>query len=139
MKNILIIVLSGFALCGCSKKETAKHYPKDTLVFSGYASPDSACESFTWAVSKGDKAVILQSMAPAARDGFEKHLAGKTDAQIKEEITKGMGFPGYTVQKREIISDDEVILDIMVDGADQIQKMDLKKIGSEWKLDDPKS
>jgi hypothetical protein len=134
MKTTLTVLLFGLLLCGCSQKETAKHYPKGTLVFSGYSSPESSFESYVWAMTKGDKTVYLQSMAPDVRKKFEEHLAGKTDAEIKEEFAKGMGFPGYTVQKQDAISADEVVLEIMLDGDNKVEKLSLKKIGSEWKL-----
>src|ERR1035437_8574588 len=107
MKTTLTVLLLGLLLCGCSQKQAAKHYPKDTLVFSGYSSPESTFESYVWAMTKGDKTIFLQCMPPDARENFEKHLTGETDAQIKEEFAKGMAFPGYTIQKREVISADE--------------------------------
>jgi hypothetical protein len=133
MKTLLIIIGLGLASVGFS--QTTNDYPKDTLKFAGYASPDSALETWTWALAKGDKTVILQTLTPEARPQWEKMLAGKTDEQMR---ASGANFPGYTIQKREVISNDEVVLHITMGASDLVQKYDLKRIGNDWKFAGPK-
>jgi hypothetical protein len=116
------------------KKQAANDYPKGALAFAGYASPDSALESYAWAFSKGDRAAMAQSVTPE----LQKELAGKTDNQIKAAVELEAKQPGYTIQKREVVSDDEVVLHITMIGSDQIVKMVVKKIGNEWKVAGPK-
>src|SRR6185503_9981007 len=111
MKTLLIIIGLGLASVGFS--QTTNDYPKDALKFAGYASPDSALETWTWAMTKGDKTVMLQSLTPEARKEWEKLLAGKTDEQMKSEAAKGAAnLSGYTIQKREVISADEIVVHI---------------------------
>jgi hypothetical protein len=137
MKTLLIIIGLGLASVGFS--QTTNDYPKDALKFAGYSSPDSALETWTWAMTKGDKTVMLQTLTPEARPQWEKMLAGKTDEQMKAEAAKGAAkLAGYTVQKRETISADEVVVHFTMIGSDQVLKMDVKKIGSDWKIAGPK-
>ena len=137
MKTLLIIIGLGLASVGFS--QTTNDYPKDALKFAGYASPDSALETWTWAMTKGDKTVMLQSLTPEARKEWEKLLAGKTDEQMKSEAAKGAAnLSGYTIQKREVISADEIVVHITRIGSDQVMKMDVKKIGNDWKIAGPK-
>ena len=139
MKTTLTILLSGLLLCGCSKKQATNDYPKASWAFAGYASPEAAQESWTWALAKGDKTAMLQSLTPEAQKEWQKMLAGMTDEQMKAQAAQGAAkLPGYTIQKREVVSDDEVVLHITMMGSDQVQKYDMKKIGSEWKLAGPK-
>jgi hypothetical protein len=137
MKTLLIIIGLGLASVGFS--QTTNDYPKDALKFAGYASPDSALETWTWAMTKGDKTVMLQTLTPEARPQWEKMLSGKTDEQMKAEVAKGAAkLAGYTIQMRETISADEVVVHFTMIGSDQVLKMDVKKIGSDWKIAGPK-
>jgi len=113
-------------------------YPRESLVFAGYASPESAMESWAWAMSKGNKTVMLQSLTPEAHKGWEELLAGKTESQIRAESFKGWtDIQGYTIQKREVVSDNEVVLRITMFGRDQAQNYDMRKVRNEWKLNEP--
>jgi hypothetical protein len=138
MKTTLTILLSGLLLCGCTKKQVTNDYPKASWIFAGYGSPDSALESWTWALSKGDKAVMLQSLTPEAQKESQKTLAGISDDPNVAQAQLGASPPGYRIQRREIVSDDEVVLHVTTTGSNQVQKYDLKKIGTEWKLVGPK-
>lgn len=140
MRFMLFIALLDLILCSCSKKQATNDYPKESWVFAGYASPDAALESWTWAMSQGDKAIMLQSLTPEARKEWEKQFAGKTDDEIKADVAKGADRdPGYTIQKRETISDNDVIVSLSMSGSDQVMKMELKKFGNDWKVAGPKS
>jgi hypothetical protein len=140
MKTALIILLSGLFLCGCSQKQATNDYPKNSWAFAGYASPDSALESWIWAFSKGDKAVMLQSLTTESQQVWETHLTGETDAQMQAQAAKAMaGVFGYTIQKRKINSDDDVIISLTMNGIGQAMKMELKKIGNDWKVAGPKN
>ena len=137
MKTLLIIIGLGLASVGFS--QITNDYPKDALKFAGYASPDSALETWTWAMTKGDKTMMLQTLTPEARKECEKLLAGKTDEQMKAEAARGAAkLSGYTIQKREVISTNEVIVHFSMIGSDQVLKMDVKKIGADWKIAGPK-
>ena len=137
MKTLLIVVGLGLASVGFS--QTTNDYPKDALKFAGYASPDAALETWTWAMTRGDKTVMLLTLTPEARTVWEKSWAGKTDEQMKAEVAKGAAkFSGYTIKKREVISDDEIVVHLTLIGSDQIRKLDIRKIGTDWKIAGPK-
>ena len=138
MKTTSIIVLSGLLLCGCSKKQATNNYPKESLALVGYASPDAALESWTWALSGNDTNAMMQSLTPQAQKAYEKLLAGKTDAQRAEAAKAAAGIPGYTIQKREVVADDDVIITMSIIGSSEVMKMEFKKIGNDWKLAGPK-
>ena len=135
MKTTFTILLFGLLLCGCTKKQATNNYPKESLAFAGYTRPEAALESWAWAMTKGDKTVMLQSLTPEAQIKWQKILAGMTDAELKAQAAEGVAkIQGYIVQKREVVSDDEVVLHITMMGSDQVQKYDMKKIGSEWRF-----
>ena len=81
---------------------------------------------------------MLQSLTPEAQKEWQKMAAGMTDGQMKAQAAQVAKIPAYTIQKREIVSDDEVVLHITFTGSDEVQKFDMRKIGGEWKLAGPK-
>jgi hypothetical protein len=109
-----------------------------TLAFAGYDSPDSALESWIWACFHGDKTNMLQSLTPEEQEDYKHAFDGKTDAQIKDVAAKiGSQFSGYTVQKMDIVSDTQAILNYTFAGSDILLKMVINKIGNEWKIAGP--
>src|SRR6516162_7861497 len=110
MKALLIVFIAlGFASAGLS--QNTNDYPKTVWANVGYASPDAALETWTWALSKGDKKVMLQSLTPEAQKEWHEELAGMTDEQIKAKSAKGAAKQsGYTIRQREVVSGEEVIL-----------------------------
>ena len=138
--KILLFIIIGLGLASVGFSQTTNNYPKDTLKFAGYASPDSALETWTWAMTKGDKVVMLQTMTAEAREGKEwaKTLAGATDKQMKSVAAKSASLSGYTIQNRKVISADEVVIYYSMIGHDDVLTMDIKKMGSDWKIAGPK-
>ncbi len=113
---------------------TTNDYPKDSLAFAGYASPDAALESWTWAMHRGDRSAMLRSLTLEARKQWEKLFDGKTESELKAEAAKGAGEvpKGYTIERREV-SGDKAILHVRI-GNSPAGKMELRKIGDEWKV-----
>jgi hypothetical protein len=119
-----------------SKTLDASH---PSLTFAGYNTPDAALETWLWASSRADKTNMLQSLTPDAQMEIKSSFDRLTDAQIKEIEQMSAQFPGYTVRKMETVSDTEVILSFILNGSDAVQKVIIKKVGSEWKVAGPSS
>ena len=134
MKTLLTIII-GLGLASVGFSQTTNDYPKAALKNAGYSTPDSALETWTWAMIKGDKEVILRSFTPETKKDMEKLLAGITEEKLKADAAK---ISGYTIQKREVISADEVVVHYTLIGSDEVLKMGVKKIGSDWKIAGPK-
>ena len=139
MRTLFTIIVISLGFVSAAFSQTTNDFPKASWAFVGYASPDSALESWTWALATGDKKVMLQSLTLEAKKEWQKELAGMTDDQIKTKSTKDSAKQlGYTIHTREVVSDVEVVLHISMIGSDQVMGMDVKKIGSEWKVAGPK-
>ena len=117
-------------------------FPKEAWAFAGYATPEAALQTWTWAMNKGDKQTMLASLNPEARAHWEKLLANQTDAQIAAEATKGSSkLEGYQITGRTSRSDTEVDLAITITTTDgpttrttEEQKYKLVKMGDDWKM-----
>jgi hypothetical protein len=137
MKRLFLILSLGLASTVWG--QTTNDYPVGALKSAGYATPDSALETWTWAMANGDKKTMLQTLTPEARPEWEKLLTGMTDEQMKSQAAKGVAKqPGYTIVKRETISTNEVVIHLSLMGSKDVMKMDMKKIGNDWKVAGPK-
>jgi RNA polymerase sigma factor (sigma-70 family) len=117
-------------------KQTAKPSP---FSFAGYATPEAAFQSFLWALSTGNLEKALAFCSPEQTERIRKKLKGKSDDEIRRGLVAwANSMVGYQLTKKEIISDDEVRLLLLVQPypghpnvGNDLQVM--QKIGNEWK------
>ena len=119
-----------------------KHFPKDTWSFAGYADPETALATWTWAMNKGDRNIMLASLAPEAQPEWQKIFEGKSDEEIAKEFSSSAAkIAGYTLHSRQMISDNEAVIALVMDLPDGTQtdeqKMRVKKFAEEWKIVGP--
>jgi RNA polymerase sigma factor (sigma-70 family) len=113
-------------------------FPKESWAFAGYASPEATLQSWTWAMSKGDKQAMLACLTPERQKEWGKLFEGKTDSELAAEGISGSSkITGYQILNRIPISEDEVLLEAGMNGDKNGHKLKLKKIGGEWKVDGP--
>jgi len=113
--------------------------PRASLDFAGYASPESAFKTWTWAICNGDRTNMMQSLTPHAQEIWVEMLAGRTDSEMRANAAKNADKEeGFIIHKKKAVSDDDVFLYVSMIGNDQVEKMELKKIGDDWKVDGPK-
>jgi RNA polymerase sigma factor (sigma-70 family) len=114
-------------------------YPKDSWTFAGYATPEAALQSASWAMANGDVDTFFSSMTPETQKQTAKELEGKSQNEVakanRQEMEK---ITGYTILKKTFVSDDEVQLQIHADGEPGDPIMIIKKVGDEWKFADRK-
>ena len=107
-------------------------FPRETWAFAGYADPESALQSLTWAMSKGDLKTMVASVSPEEEAKIRKEFEGKSESEIAAgaaaEIT------GFRILKKQAVSDDEVVLTLFADGKDDTVKVKFKRFGTEWKM-----
>ena len=107
---------------------------RSSWAFGGYASPESAFETSTWAISKGDAQAYLASLTPAMQSQVRQRAGGKSDKIISDDDERDFAkITGYRIVKREVISKDEVWLEAYAQGLNQTTTAIFKRIGGEWK------
>lgn len=112
--------------------------PQAAWQFVGFATPEAAFQSMSWAGANADLKTYLDCFTPEARAEFEKQIAGKTEAQIASRISAEMKrMKGFRVLENQPASDDETITTIAVDGLPKPLKLAFKRIGNEWKYQYP--
>lgn len=112
-------------------------HPKESWTFAGYATPEAAVESMAWAVNNGDAKTFMASLTPEMQNDFFKGFAG-TETEFIDEGKKELSkFTGFRILQRDVHSDNEVVLDVFMDGDDHSDKLLLKKIDGQWKFAGP--
>ena len=119
-----------------------RHFPKEAWAFAGYAGPEAALATWTWAMSKGDKNVMLASLVPEAQPEWQKLFEGESDDQIAKQFSRGSDkLAGYSLHSREMISENEAVIALVMDlpngGQSTEMKMKVKKMGEDWKIVGP--
>ena len=107
-------------------------FPKASWAFAGYSDPESALQSCMWAANNGDVKALLASLSSASR----QRLAGRPRDQILTAKDKAdyAKMTGYHILEKQVVSENEVLLEVHADGLDQTKKLFMQRIGNEWKL-----
>ena len=112
-------------------------HPKATWGYRGYGSPDATVESVLTAMLSGDKATFIAGFAPDMQARMEKDFNGK---DISEEIKKE-DQAEFRVIDRQVVSDDEVVLNMYVshknpngDDEGSTEKTTFVRIDGQWKI-----
>ncbi|MFO1488077.1 MAG: sigma-70 family RNA polymerase sigma factor [Verrucomicrobiota bacterium] len=116
-------------------------HPKETWNYAGYATPENALQTWTWAMSKNDQQTMLNSLTPESRKQWEQLFASQPEAGVG---MKGLGkIAGYKVVDTGYTSESEAWVAISMTETKPttttppVMKMLLKKIGAEWRVSGP--
>ncbi len=119
-----------------------RYISKEQLAFVGYATPDAALESMTWAMMKGTYEQAIAALGPE----LLKHEA--EDPKGREQFETGRQkmaplFKGMQIVARKALGEDKVELKIRMD-SDPLPNTEAEmppfmiqpmvKVGNEWKL-----
>jgi hypothetical protein len=109
---------------------------KDSWAFVGYTNPEAAFQSAFWSMNRGDSAALLTSLAPGGRE-FQKVQSSSSDSYLKKRQEQFDTVTAFKILDKEIVSQDEAILTVYLDGAKQADRFRLQRFGNDWKLDGP--
>jgi RNA polymerase sigma factor (sigma-70 family) len=108
---------------------------KASWAFVGYATPEDAFQSATWAMTRGDLKTLLNSATPEAQKQMIKDWEGKSENELVEQNVNGMtNVTGYRVLGKIAVSENEVNLLIHTEGEDLTPTFIMQKVGNEWKI-----
>ena len=111
-------------------------YPKTSWAFAGYASPEAALQTYFWAINKQDAKNFEASMTTSALQDAGEPI----EQAIKEAAPALKKISGYRILGINAIAADEIVFKIATEGGavqgDDSDEMTIKKIGTEWKVDE---
>jgi hypothetical protein len=115
---------------------------KDQLAFVGYATPDAALESMTWAMMNGPMNRTLSALGPELLEHELSNAKGREQFEAGRKTLAPL-FKGMQILARKTLGEDRVELKVKMD-ADPLpeSKADMPpfmiqpmvKVGHEWKL-----
>jgi hypothetical protein len=115
--------------------------PREKWEFAGFATPETAIQSFFTALASGDPEQFLRCAAPQMEKGMRNELA-RDPEQFRQEFTKQFSkmanLSGYRIVSRRPKAENpdqlEVGVQVVADGA--AIPLQLFRVGNEWKIGD---
>jgi RNA polymerase sigma factor (sigma-70 family) len=106
----------------------------DELAFAGYATPETALQSFYWATLEGDYDRFRQGLTPEARVLFEQAV----DETLMKKSVMRNHFKGLQIIARKVVKQDQLVelqFRHEFDGQPvEIRVQRMLKIGEDWAL-----
>jgi len=118
-------------------------FPRSSWANAGYADPPSALETIFWAQTQGDGKMYLASMTPDLRQRLQQQYADQLSKQgvsledifaqkSKQHIN---AVTGFYIWGQQAVSN-QLLLRVWIPGKEKNATFKMRKIGSEWKLDE---
>jgi predicted RNase H-like nuclease (RuvC/YqgF family) len=106
---------------------------KAALADAGLGSPEATVQTFFCAICQGN----FKRVGECSIHDRLAQLKGANEESMRADMSKKMqNFPGFAISEKTIIAEDEVEIGIKSSVAGEPVKFRLKRIGSEWKLND---
>ena len=137
--GLLLAVASGTEIYKIQQSEIGvSYFPRDSWASSGFATPEATIKSFMWAKSAGDIKTVLDIATPEMRQEVEEqYFKNKSDQERSAILIENVkDVTGVRIQKKLVLADDRVVLQIHFDGMPKNthSKVTMRKIDGEWKV-----
>ena len=115
---------------------------KDQLAHVGYATPEAALQTITWAMMKASYEQVNEGLAPEELSSEAKDTKGREGFEARRKVMAPL-FKGFQVVAKKLLSDEKVELKVKMDADPfpgqqhevppfMIQTM--VKVGDAWKI-----
>jgi RNA polymerase sigma factor (sigma-70 family) len=138
-----------------SSNSTDDYVPREDFAFAGYATPESTIKSLFWIQSKGDFKATMESASPRFRAILEQAVKAAPNGEstiVNSIVAESKNYLGYRITDAKNISDDKIVVSVLVDDARLKQigagdkgynalmaksqkQWQLIRVNSEWKYD----
>ena len=118
------------------------YLPREKLGFAGYATPEAALVTMTWAMMSGDYEQSLLSLGPELRLQELANDVGPVEFEARRQATAPF-FKGMQILASKVLADDIVELKVRIDAtpgtADatslpSVVIQPMVKVGNDWKV-----
>lgn len=115
---------------------------KEQLAHVGYATPEAALQTITWAMMKGTYEQVNEGLSAQTLAGEQKDPKGREGFEARQKVMVPL-FKGFQITARKLLADDKVELKIRMDTdpkPDQQRQLPpfmiqpMVKVGELWKL-----
>ena len=110
-------------------------FPREAWTFAGYATPETALVSALWSMKEGNPRAYLETLAPTEQIRMAQAWADKSEVEIAAKHQRDVSkITSMTVLDKQIVSDDEVVMNVQIEGIGRTEKVSMKRVDSEWKF-----
>lgn len=113
----------------------ADQFPRENWAFSGYATPEAALVSAIWAMREGKPQTYLESLSPEEQQRLAKTWQNKSEAEIVAKHQQDVAsISNIRILERQAVSDNEVVMSVVIEGTTRAEKVLMKRAGNDWKF-----
>ena len=112
---------------------------KDSWSKAGFATPDATLQTFFWAIREGDVASLAECMSPRSAQHLRRlNEPGNEQERDRtlEDFRKLISGLGLRVADQQSTAADRATAGIQAAAGGAIIKLQLRRYGTEWKLED---
>ena len=112
----------------------AGYMRKSQAQFVGYSTPENTLQSLIWAMQHHDMTRFLETLSPEEAQGMRARL--DPSGQPEKGFFKAMdSLPGMAIQSRQDFPDGSVELQVEIGPGMPPEKMRLRPMNGEWKIE----
>jgi hypothetical protein len=115
-------------------------FPKESWAFAGFATPETALQSYHWSIIKGDLKTLAACFASPEEQAkqqahMQKEFEGKSASELAALIdSRTSNLLAYRILARTNLPDGQAAVTYYYDGAGIVRGMRFEKVGNEWKI-----
>ena len=110
-------------------------FPRESWTFAGYTSPEAALVSAIWSMQQGNPKQYFESLAPDEQLRMAKSWEGKSAEEIAAKHQNDTAkITGMKVLNQQVVSADEVQMNVYINGVDRTERVSMKRVGNDWKF-----
>jgi len=111
------------------------NFPRDSWTFAGYATPEAALISAVSAMKDGRPQAYLDSLSPEEQLRMAKTWETRSEAEIAAKHQQDVSvITGVRILERQAISAGEMRMKVYIEGANRVETVSMKQVGSDWKF-----
>ena len=111
------------------------HFSKENWSFAGYATPESALVSAIWSMRDGNPKSYLESLSPDEQERMAKAWQNKSEAELAAKHQQDVSaITGLRLLDRQLVSPDETVMSVYIEGVNRMEKVSMKRVGNDWKF-----
>jgi hypothetical protein len=110
-------------------------FPRESWTLAGYASPEAALVSAIYSMQQGNPKQYFDSLTPEEQLRMTKTWEGKSPEEIAaKHVSDTSKITGLRVLNQQVVSENEMQMNVFIDGVDRAERVSMKRVGNDWKF-----
>jgi cell division protein FtsB len=110
-------------------------FPRESWTFAGYTSPEAALVSAIYSMQQGNPKQYFESLTPEEQARMTKVWEGKSAEEIAAKHQNDTAkITGMRVLNSTPIADDQVLMNVFIEGVNRPEQVRMRKVGNDWKF-----